>query len=224
MAWILSIETATDACSVSVSNGEQEISHEHISGGMRHSAALTSLINKALATAELKTSGLDAVAISDGPGSYTGLRVGASTAKAICYAHDLPLITISTLESIAYSCTTNDRTVMATLDARRMEVYASIYENSKEIAPTQSIIWEEDYIAELAQRFPQLTIIGTGVNKAIELFADYEAVSLYEIECSASHLIKLAYRDYQEKRFADIAYHSPYYFKSPNITTSKKKL
>ena len=105
MAYILSLETATDVCSVALSHESEIISEEHISDGMRHSSALTTLIQNTLRSVALSPGDLDAIAISDGPGSYTGLRVGASTAKAMCYAQDIPLIAISTLEGIAVSYT-----------------------------------------------------------------------------------------------------------------------
>jgi len=224
VAYILSLETATDTCSVALSQKASVIAEEHISEGMRHSSALTSLIQKVLASAGLPSKDLAAVAISEGPGSYTGLRVGASTAKAICFAHDIPLIAISTLEGIAHQYSQDEIPILATLDARRMEVYGSFFQNKKEIEAVQSIIWDEVYVKELVTKYPQVMIIGTGVEKAKDLFDSYSTVRYQEIECRASYLTAPAWGKYQEKDFADIAYHSPNYFKRPNITVAKSKI
>jgi len=223
LAYILCIETATPTCSVAISRDDTLIAEEHISEGLRHSAALTTIIDKVLSEANLSSSMLSAVAISDGPGSYTGLRVGASTAKAICYAHDIPLIAISTLESIASSSPSTPGYVMATIDARRMEVYAAIYDGDTMIEPVQSVIWADDYVSDLVKRFPELSIVGTGVQKGEDHFRKCGVSRYDEIECRASFLAKSAYKGFVEKKYADLAYHVPNYFKMPNITTPKQK-
>lgn len=223
MAIILCIETATDACSVAVGRAEELLAEEHISEGMRHSSALTQLIDKVMSRAGLKAQNLDGVAISDGPGSYTGLRVGASTAKAICYAHEIPLIAISTLEALADHYE-EGHPIMTTLDARRMEVYAAIYRDKKELLPVKSVIWTEEEIKGLLTAYPNLSIVGTGVNKAKELFESLSYQDYQEVECRASHLLRPAYLRHLKNDVVDIAYHSPFYFKMPNITVSKPKI
>ena len=191
---------------------------------MRHSAALTTLIHNTLRDADLNISDLDAVAISDGPGSYTGLRVGASTAKAICYAQDIPLIAVSTLQGIAHQYDRGHSIVLSTLDARRMEVYGAFYQEKQEISDVQSIIWDEAYIKELTSKHPDIFICGTGVEKAKDLFDPYPSIQYEEIECRASYLVLPAWDKYQAKDFVDIAYHSPNYFKKPNVTIPKAKI
>jgi len=223
VAYILCLETATNTCSVALSKEKAVVAEEHISEGMRHSQALTSLIDAVLATAGIQPSDLGAVAISDGPGSYTGLRVGASTAKAICYAHSIPLIAVSTLEGIADSYGSTETPIMATLDARRMEVYAAIYRDNEAIEEVQSVIWDASYLSSLMASYPSLQIVGTGVEKAQDLFTVHTGIRYEEIECRASFLAGPAYQKLMASDFVDIDYHSPNYFKMPNITTPKRK-
>jgi len=224
VAYILCLETATNTCSVALSQEGHLVAEAHISEGMRHSASLTRLIDKVTKQAKIRADELNAIAISDGPGSYTGLRVGASTAKAICYVQDIPLIAVSTLEGIADTYKRPERTVMATLDARRMEVYAAFYQGTKEIEGVQSVIWDEGYLRKVLGRHIHLSIVGTGVEKAKELFSLHPTVEHKEIECRASFLMAPAYRKYTAEDFVDIAYHSPNYFKRPNITVPKRKI
>lgn len=224
MAYILSLETATDTCSVALSQKATVISEEHISEGMRHSACLTTLIDKVMRSVSVRPNELEAMAISDGPGSYTGLRVGASTAKAICFAHDIPLIAISTLVGIAHHCTQGQTPLLATLDARRMEVYGAFYQEKKEIEGVQSLIWDQKYLQVLSEKHSELMVVGTGVEKARDLFDNHPSIRYQEIECRASYLAAPAWAKYQVKDFADIAYHSPNYFKGPNITVPKSKI
>jgi len=225
VAFILSLETATDICSVALSDSYDNIvAHRTLEPGKRHSQLLTSLIKDVLSDAAVSMSDLSAVALSDGPGSYTGLRVGASTAKALCYGLDIPLISIPTLDALAVGHTRDQNNyIMSTIDARRMEVYASVYKHSRQLTDVHSIIWSEEAIQKLIHDYEPLTICGDGVAKAKDLFRDYPQVRIAPSKCSASDLAPLAHEKFDAKVFADLAYHDPFYFKSPNITTSKKK-
>jgi len=187
---------------------------------MRHSSALTSLIEEVLTTANVHPSALSAVAVSNGPGSYTGLRVGASTAKAVCFGLDIPLIAISTLESLARSI--DDDYIMSTIDARRMEVYSAIYDhNYAVIEDITNVIWTEEVASKLSEKYTSLTICGTGIEKARALF-ESTSIKIAPSTCDATRLIDKSLLKYHTKDFEDIAYHVPFYFKSPNITTPKK--
>ena len=199
------------------------IAEENVDEGLRHSSVLTSMIDRVLKSQDLSFKGLDAVAISNGPGSYTGLRVGASTAKAICYAMDLPMITISSLEALAQPFLDSGELVLATLDARRMEAYAAYYGNQEGTPEPKPIIWDEAVVADISRSHPNLIICGTGIDKARSLFASTD-ITIKENLARASNLVGLAQRSLMDENYVDIAYHSPFYLKSPNITQSKKRL
>ncbi len=225
MPLILGIETASDICSVAIGEGDQVIAERTLTEGMRHSSALTGLVDEVLKEANIPIKELSAVAISNGPGSYTGLRVGASTAKGICYSLNIPLIAVPTLESLAYDIDPqSDDFVLATLDARRMEAYAALYNGGNLQGDTYAIIWDEDSIQSLIEVSKSLIICGTGVEKAASLFEGYKQVIIKPNQCNAKAITSLAFAKYQDQDFCDIAYHDPFYFKNPNITKSKKSV
>lgn len=224
MATILLIETATDVCSVAISVHSTIVSQRTIESGMRHSAALTTMIQDLVSQLPNQFGDLKAIAMSDGPGSYTGLRVGASVAKAICYAHDLPLIAVPTLHTLAGPYINDDCPVMATIDARRMEAYATILHNDSVLEEVHSIIFNENTVAHLVATHQKLIITGTGIEKAAQLFDPFEHLIIKPGKCEAALLAPLAYKKYRRGDFVNVAYHTPFYFKSPNITKSKKKL
>lgn len=221
MAHILCIETSTDLCSVSVSHKSDVLITRIIEEGKRHSSELTTLIQGALGASQLEMSDLSAVAISDGPGSYTGLRVGASTAKGLCLALGIPLLAISTLEVLAFEHM-DQGCVVATIDARRMEVYAAIYHKSHLIKDVHSLIWTESSVSELVKKYTDVLICGNGALKAQDLLLRYPSISFVHTDPLASMLVPLAWNSFSNGFFADIAYHSPFYFKKPNITSPKR--
>jgi len=223
---ILGIETATDICSVALSIDHTIIAEETLSTGLRHSSALTELIQSVLSKGAITVQQLSAIAISNGPGSYTGLRVGASTAKGMCYAFDIPLIAVPTLEALGLEAKADrGQYVLSTIDARRMEAYALITkEGEGVIKDTHAIIWSKEVMAALAEAYDDLIICGTGIEKGIELIEPYDWVKSHISTCAARHIMPIALRKYDLKDFADIAYHDPFYYKSPNITQSKKRI
>lgn len=234
MSYILSIETATEVCSVALGHNGQCLIEKQLSTGLRHSSGLTTLIQDVLTASALSFSDLSAVCISDGPGSYTGLRVGASSAKALCYSLDIPLIAIPTLQSIAIQCrqllkekpTLN---IVPTIDARRMEVYTCIYDHSLEtVQPTHNLIYTAVAIENILDTLQgDIYICGHGAEKLNRLYIDIEQpkrLHILPFECNASYFCELAHRQYVKKQFVDVAYHTPYYYKSPNITTPKARL
>lgn len=223
MGKILCLETATEVCSVALGVDGVLTAEENVDEGLRHSSVLTSMIDRLLKSQDLTFQELDAVAISNGPGSYTGLRVGASTAKAICYATDLPMITISSLEALAQPFLSSGQLVLATLDARRMEVYAAYYGSQDIVPEPKPIIWDETVVGEISGAHAELIICGTGIEKARSLFESTN-ITIKENLARASNLVALAQRSLKAENYVDIAYHSPFYLKSPNITQSKKRL
>lgn len=223
MALILCIETATEVCSVALSSNGTTIQVETIEEGQRHSAQLVPLIDDCLLNAGVQRNSLDAIAISNGPGSYTGLRVGASTAKAIAYALDIPMIAISTLELLAHPYKDQDKVVISTIDARRMEAYRGIYSHGKEVVGPSTIIWSEEAIRDLVDTHGPILICGNGIEKARATINIPIEVVIAPSKCNASQMCQLAHTNYQEGMIVDSAYHTPFYYKSPNITTPKAK-
>ena len=145
MAYILNIETSTTNCSVSLSKkGETVVLKEDYNSNYSHAERLHIYIDDVLKEADVSLNELDAIAISKGPGSYTGLRIGVSAAKGLCFALDVPLITIPTLESLAHQVSTETGVIVSMLDARRMEVYSGVFDaNHSQIRETQAQILNE---------------------------------------------------------------------------------
>jgi len=220
---ILCIETATEVCSVAISDKGSLVHIETILEGQRHSSQLVPLIDTCLERAGVKKVSLTAIALSNGPGSYTGLRVGASTAKAIAYALDIPMIAIPTLESLAYPYRGEERVVISSIDARRMEAYMGTYLNGKEIVAPSNIIWSEESIGDLIATHGPILITGNGIEKAVTTIKIPSDVVISPNRCDAGLLCQLAHDYYTEGKVVDSSYHTPFYYKSPNITTSKAK-
>ena len=154
MALILSIETATTNCSVSLSkNGETLLLKEDNSNNYSHAERLHVFIDETLREANIERSELEAIAVSKGPGSYTGLRIGVSAAKGLCYALDIPLISVSTLEALAYQVNVDNGVIVPMLDARRMEVFSAIYSsNLKQVRDIEAqILDESSFTQELSK-------------------------------------------------------------------------
>lgn len=184
MSIILHIETATSVCSVAVSKNSKLLSLKENFDGNSHSGLITVLIQEAIEECHLKTSELDAVAVSKGPGSYTGLRIGVSTAKGLCYALDKPLIAVNTLQAMAWgmagiksSDRPDDQLYCPMLDARRMEVYVAFYDrNNMEIKETSAdIIDEYSYMDILSKH--EVIFAGNGSDKCREFLSAHEKAS-----------------------------------------------
>ena len=227
-AHILCIETSGPRCSVAVSRDGVCISDSVTDDAWHHSQYLTHHISNCLHQADLDIKDLTGVATSHGPGSYTGLRVGASTAKGICYALDIPLLSIDTLKIIAQPLTqeiSDDMKILATIDARRDEIYYNIYDKSlNELQKTESHILSPDSF--LHYRSGGLYVTGDGTDKTRNILTDSgdESFKYRPSNPSAKYMSALAYKKYISKQFEDIAYYSPFYMKPPNITTRKKPL
>jgi tRNA threonylcarbamoyladenosine biosynthesis protein TsaB len=214
VSYILNIETATTNCSVSLSKeGETFILKEDYDNGYSHAERLHVYIEDVLEQANLSLKDIDAIAISKGPGSYTGLRIGVSTAKGLCFAVDKPLISISTLEALSYQVKAEDGIIVPMLDARRMEVYSAVFDaNHKQIRDVQAEVLDEasfaDYLAS-----GKVYFIGNGVEKTKTLINHPNAVFIEGKLPSSNEMGPLAFNKYKKDDIEDVAYFEPYYLK-----------
>jgi len=227
MPKILHLETATDICSVGLSVGDQLISIKETDEIRDHTRVITLMIDEVMKQAGYSLSELDAVSLSEGPGSYTSLRVGMSAAKALCFGLDKPLITVNTLYALAGAAKESEDDFdfyCPMIDARRMEVYLSLYDAGLGVmVDNEAVILSDDLFDPYLESKKRVLICGSGSGKAVELYPG-KAVHRSLLVCSAKHLIKPALHKYENGLFADIAYFSPNYIKSPNITKAKNKL
>ncbi len=224
MARILNLETATTNCSVSISEGDRIVFlQENNAMEYSHSEQLHIFIKEALQGASLSFSDLDAVAISKGPGSYTGLRIGVSAAKGLCFSLDIPLISISTLESMAQQVAPKENTVVIpVLDARRMEVYSAVFDaGHKQIRETRAEIINRDSFQEFTDR-NAVYLVGNGAQKCKEVLSHPNFHFLPEVMPSAKEMAVLSHTKYEEGHFEDVAYFEPYYLKDFVLQGKKK--
>ncbi len=227
MALLLLIETATDLCSIGISDGLELLSLQQAPEGYQHAGQITLLIERGLQEAGLTLADIEGLALSSGPGSYTSLRVGAATAKGICYALDKPLVAVDTLQSLALAALRQEREealYFPMIDARRMEVYTAGFDAANEcISPPQAMVVEPDSFSAYLQAGQTIVLAGNGAAKCQGSLPN-EGIIYTSIFCSAAHLLPLALPAFEAGRFADPAYYSPFYLKPPNITVPKKLL
>ena len=220
---ILCLETATPSCSVALVHNGEVLACEEDPKGQNHSEKITLFIDKVMKKAGISYDQLNAVAVSMGPGSYTGLRIGVSTAKGICYAVSKPLIAVETLHAMAYGCK-NNGILIPMIDARRMEVYAAIFdENVNKIKDTEAVIIDENSFSEL-KKDHHLFLFGDGADKCAELFENDDKITVIkEFYCSARYMNVIAQRKLDAKDFVDVAYFEPFYLKDfvPGTPTVK---
>ncbi len=221
MTFILHLETATKSCSVALSkDGRLVALKEHLTEEFSHGENLTLYIQDVLSEAGIEMGNLSAVSIASGPGSYTGLRIGVSTAKGICYALNIPLISIDALVSLSHIAKEKhpNTNLCAMIDARRMEVYCSIYDsNLNLIRPISAEILEDDSFAA----FEPFVFFGDGALKANDLWEKRNCKFDNSIDSSAKGQVALAFEKYQHGQFEDVAYFEPYYLK--DFTSTAKK-
>lgn len=231
-SFILSIETATPVCSVSISKDGAPFVCIESPEPNTHASGLTVLIQKAIEQAEITFSDLSAVSVSMGPGSYTGLRIGVSAAKGLCYALDIPLIGINSLEAMTagYQAKSTLDTSLVLLcpmiDARRQEVYTAFFDLEKnQQEETQALIVDEQSFDDYLEKGYEVYFFGSGADKFEVLFADKPNVHIVpKFETSATYQDKLAYEKFQKQEFEDVAYFEPFYLKDFVATKSKKNL
>ncbi len=214
MAIILSIETATTNCSVSLSKeGEIFALKEDYNNGFSHAERLHVFIDEILKENNIDKSEIQAVAVSKGPGSYTGLRIGVSAAKGLCFALNIPLISVSTLEALAHQVQTSEGIIVSMLDARRMEVYSAIYSSDYQLnRGIQAEILDETSYAQILDK-GLVYFVGTGVEKTKNIITHKNAVFVENKLPSAKQMGALAYSKYKISDTEDVAYFEPYYLK-----------
>ncbi len=232
MPYILHIETATEECSVCISKGTTVLNKQHVFTTNTHTAILTTLIHNCSIAAAVPLSALQAVALSSGPGAYTALRAGTATAKGLCFALQIPLLSISTLQALAnatihqYSLYKEKNIyVIPMIDARRMEVYMSIHDtNDRVISAAAATVIDENSFSNLFFKNMKIYFCGNGSIKLKSLFLENKNMIFSDIKCDATHLVPLAVAAFEGKKYEDIAYFEPFYLKMPNITVSLKVL
>jgi tRNA threonylcarbamoyladenosine biosynthesis protein TsaB len=224
---ILHIETSTNVCSVALSENGTCLFSKSNAEGMNHAALLSVFIAEALEALKSTDKKLDAVAVSSGPGSYTGLRIGVSTAKGLCYGYGIPLIAVSTLEVITAQALqlikdAENALFCPMIDARRMEVYAAVYNAKGEMKREISadIIDSDSYQEILADQ--PVYFFGNGADKCKTTLTHPNARFIDDLVPLAENMIPLAETAFAEKRFEDVAYFEPFYLKEFQTTAPKK--
>ena len=225
MDYILHIDTTTKKCSVALAqDGDLMIQKELLSEEFSHSEQLHPFIEEVLKESGLKSSSLSAIAISKGPGSYTGLRIGVAAAKGLCFALDLPLIALNTLEIMVQPYEVSPYSfIIPMLDARRMEVYTAIFDETKKwIQETTAEVLTENTFTSIVNEQSCL-IIGDGAIKFKTLYPKINASYSSEIHYPvAKDMITLAWKKFNAKEFEDLAYFEPFYLKDFQTTPPKK--
>jgi tRNA threonylcarbamoyladenosine biosynthesis protein TsaB len=212
---ILHIETSSKNCSVAISEGEEILCLcEEVSDNYKQSESLHSFVEWALEGAEISLKDLDAISLGKGPGSYTGLRIGAASAKGFCYGLKIPLIAINSLDSMVEEFLNQGfELIIPLIDARRMEVYTAIFDgiSGEMIEETEAKILEENSFSELADK--KVLFIGDGAKKAQDILNLPNAEFKSDIFPSAKGLIKKSVEKFNQKDFEDTAYFEPFYLK-----------
>ncbi|HCR92071.1 MAG: tRNA (adenosine(37)-N6)-threonylcarbamoyltransferase complex dimerization subunit type 1 TsaB [Bacteroidetes bacterium GWF2_42_66] len=234
MATILILESSTEVCSVALSDNGKLTDIKEDKNGQNHARLLTVFVEQLLTENKIPATGIDAVAVSMGPGSYTGLRIGISAAKGFCYANQIPLIAVSTLKAMAQKVirdfsqespsSETKRLYCPMMDARRMEVYTCLLdEDGTELEPVSAkIITEDSFQNELQQN--TIVFFGNGAMKCKTKISHPNALFLDNIHASAALICEPAYEAYTKKHFEDVAYFEPFYLKDFVATIPKNNV
>ena len=238
MALILSIETGTDICSVALANDGELMALRESDEGRDHAKKVALFVDELLRETGVQPSDLDAIAVGKGPGSYTGLRIGVSFAKGLCYALNIPLIAVGSLNALTevaredYDAGILDieeedwskARLCPMVDARRMEVYAAVYNESLEaVMPVGAYIVDENTFSEiLSQR--KVIFCGNGAAKCREVINHPNAIFVDGVYPLATGMLALAERAFVRQQFSDVAYYEPFYLKEFVATTPKNKV
>jgi tRNA threonylcarbamoyladenosine biosynthesis protein TsaB len=226
MSFILSIETSTKICSVALHEEGNLVVFQKLMMEKSHSGLLALLIQDTLKYAGINFNQLDAVAVAKGPGSYTGLRIGTSTAKGICFAYDLPLISVSSLLAMARYCSgfnLGNFNLCPMIDARRMESYCMILDYQLNVLrQTNSVVFDSQVFDDISQG-QHLLIFGDGASKYESMLIGIDQVHLLKgLEPLAEYLGPLAYDKFKNNDFEDLAYFEPFYLKDFRISKPKE--
>lgn len=226
MALLLALETSSPVCSVALYQDSHLLGLAELRVEKSHSSHITVLIEQLLTNTGHSRQELSAIAVSGGPGSYTGLRIGGATAKGLCYSLDIPLVEVSTLhamgqEVISYTAAPAQYLYCPMLDARRMEVFTCLLDHElREILPVEPVILQKDSLADRLTE-QKIVFFGSGAAKWRELLGDHpKALFVEEVIPNAKFIGQLAWPKYQAAQFEDVAYYEPFYLKEVYITKS----
>lgn len=229
MSRIILIETSTSLCSAALAEDGRIISERVSDEPRAHASKTAPFVSEMLSEKGLKVSDCDAVAVSKGPGSYTGLRVGVSTAKGLCFGAGIPMISVGTLDTLVWQAIDGNmlpegcRYIIPMIDARRMEVYTGIFTpDGAQVSPTVASVIDQDSFRQQLEEGPVL-FIGDGADKCKGTLTSPNARF---IQCcpKASSMLHPALKALEDKRFEDVAYFEPFYLKEFITTVSKKKI
>jgi len=230
MATILNIETSTEVCSVALTSEGQILEHHENYDGQTHATLLSAYVKDALEYVHTRELKLDAVAVSIGPGSYTGLRIGLSEAKGLAFGLEVPLIGVNTLQLLVVTAMfhnffdDDDILYVPMIDARRMEVYTAAYDNALEaVIQPQAMILDENSFADILKDH-KVVFMGNGSTKARDVIKHPNAMFIDGVKPVALEMTALAEKAFRESRFIDVAYSTPLYLKEFQATTPKKKV
>lgn len=230
MATILNIETSTEVCSVALTSEGQVLEHHENYEGQTHATLLSAYVKDALEYAHSRELKIDAVAVSIGPGSYTGLRIGLSEAKGLAFGMEVPLIGVNTLQLLVVSTMfsnffdEDDIVFVPMIDARRMEVYTAAYNSALEaVIEPQAMILDENSFADLRSNH-KVVFMGNGSTKARDVIKHENAIFIDGIKPVAVDMLALSEMAYRKSQFIDVAYSTPLYLKEFQATTPKKKV
>lgn len=229
MARLILIETATALCSTAIADDDRIISYRESSENRAHASLTAVFIDEMLKETGLGIKDCDGVCVSMGPGSYTGLRVGVSTAKGLCFGAGLPLLAVGTLDILARQAVEDNllpegcRYIIPMIDARRMEVYSAVFDTQcRQLTETAPEVITAESFRSQREEGPVL-FIGDGAGKCSDVLAS-EGSRFVQCCPKASSMLVPAMEEYKEKRFKDVAYFEPFYLKEFVATVSKKKL
>ena len=229
MERIILIETSTALCSVALAEGGSVVAYKESSAPKAHASLTAVFIQEMLSERGLTLADCDAVCVSMGPGSYTGLRVGVSTAKGLCFGSGKPMLAVGTLDTLVEQAEGNPRFIIPMVDARRMEVYTAVFEiagvsgnDARQITETAPAIIDENSFAEYLEQGPCL-FIGDGAGKCADVIKHPNA-TFCQCWPKASSMLSPALAAYRSGDFKDVAYFEPFYLKEFVATVSKKKM
>jgi len=235
MALILNIETSTEVCSVSLAESGRLLFKKESVEGMNHSRMLTVFIEELFAENNIQINTIDAVAVSKGPGSYTGLRIGVSVAKGLCYGFNIPLISINSLEILGtfaaqnlveYELPNDGIPVLfcPMIDARRMEVYTALYNfHGEELRPVSAEIIDQHFLSELLENH-KILFFGNGAEKCKSIIKHKNAFFEGPIITSAQFMQSISEEKFNNKEFENVAYFEPFYLKNFVATIPRNKI
>lgn len=233
MAVILNIETATSVCSVALVENGEVVASRTFDGKNSHTAFITLFIDQVLVEAGTKYTDLEAIAVSEGPGSYTGLRIGISSAKGLCYALEIPLIAIGTLQALAKGAANrylnkgyskeDNLLFYPMIDARRMEVYSALYtiENKMVRSVEAEVIYQDSFSRHTEKS--RIILHGDGAEKCKKLVGNTKNIIFEDIKPSAEFMANIAEAKFKKKQFVDVAYFEPFYLKEFKAAKPKIK-